>query len=303
MPVTCMHEQADAAALHRDAAQPSMSSCTMLLQSHTAAAKSSYITLISAVHPLSLSQSVPIFSSSTAMQDDSMARAANAAAAAAIGISEAGLNDLTTSERLEPASIPAEAEAMGHLHGLVESAQPGVHHKASAEPADNKEAGAHAQAASAAPSAAMQDDLRGSSTAAKASAAADAPSTADQAMHDASEPAHTSPAPVQDSEAHPELSQAGQPPEQMTQAYPAATQDMQPPEQVTQAYGAVPIEVEGGSLDERALHDVSGAQHAEQGSTAPDAQPLLRSDGKPLIAGSAIFTKVSPMKGKVHSPP
>ena len=235
-----------------------------------------------------------------------MARAANAAAAAAIGISEAGLSNFTTSERLEPASVPAEAEAIAHLHGLPESGQPGVDHEVTAAPADSKEAGAHAQAASAAPSAAMTDDLLGSGAAAGASAATEAPSTADQAMHDASEPAASSPAHAQEPQPPSELPQAGQAPEQMTQAYPAALQGMQPPEQLTQAYGAAPMGVEGGSQGERASHDASVVQRTEQGSAAPEgpnAQPLLRLDGKPLVAGSAIFTKVSPMKGKVGFPP
>ncbi len=232
-----------------------------------------------------------------------MARAANAAAAAAIGFGEAGLNDLTTSERLEPASMPAEAEALGSLQGLPESGQPGVDRKVCAEPADSEAAGPDAHGASTAPSTPMPEELPGSaSAAAEASAAAGAPSTADQPMPQASQPAAAPAAPEQTGQTVLELSRAEQPPEQVTQAYPTAVQDVQPPEQLTQAYPAAPMEVEGGSRDERASHDASMAQRAEQGGTGPeaaDAPPALQPDGKPLIAGSAIFTKVSPMKGKV----
>ena len=224
-----------------------------------------------------------------------MARAANAAAAAAIGLDDAGLNDLTTSEQLEPASMPAEAEILGALHGLPDSGQPGVDLKAMAEPTDSKAAELQ-QGASTAPSTPMPEGLPSSASAAagaSAAAAADAPSAGDGPMHDASASAEALPAPEQKPELHAGQLQAEQPPEQMTQAYPAALQDVQPPEQLTQAYAA-PMEVDGAIT----------AQHAEQGGAAPEAPsaaPILRPDGKPLIAGSAIFTKVSPMKGKVQS--
>ncbi len=225
-----------------------------------------------------------------------MARAANAAAAAAIGLDDAGLSDLTTSERLEPASMPAEAEVLGALHGLPEGGQPGVDLKVLGEPASSKAADLQ-QGASTAPSTPMPEDLPSSAPAAPeaSAAAAGAPIAADEPMHDASAPAVALPAPEQKPQLLAGLLQVEQPPEQMTQAYPAALQDVQPPEQLTQACAA-PMEVDGASA----------AQHAEQGSAAPDAAsatPALQPDGKPLVAGSAIFTKVSPMKGKVHSPP
>ena len=235
-----------------------------------------------------------------------MARAANAAAAAAIGFGEAGINDLTTSERLEPASMPAEAEALGSLQGLSERGQPGEDRKVCAEPPDSEAAGVDPHGASTAPTTPMPEELPSSaSAAAEASAKAGAAtSAADQPMPQASEPAAASAAPEQPGPLLPEGSQAAQPPEQMTQAYSTSTQDVQPPEQLTQAYAA-PMEVDGGSRDERASsHDASTAQRAVQGSTGPeaaDAPPALQLDGKPLVAGSAIFTKVSPMKGKVGS--
>ena len=238
-----------------------------------------------------------------------MARAANAAAAAAIGMDEAGLHDLTISEQLEPVSMPADAGGPESLSGPLEDDKPGLDHKisAAAEPADSQ---AITHAVPVAPTTPVPDDLSGSaSAAAEASAAAagaPAPGTAalvDQPMHDASEAAAAPPAPEQTTQACPGLSQAEQPPEQMTQTYPAVSQAVQPPEQSTQAYAAAPMEVEG-SRKEEALHDDSMAQQAEQGSAAPEAQdaaPALQPDGKPLVAGSAIFTKVSPMKAKVGS--
>ena len=222
-----------------------------------------------------------------------MARAANAAAAAAIGLDDAGLSDLTTSERLEPASMPPEAEVLGALHGLPVRGQPEVELKVLAEPAGSKAADQQ-QGASTAPSTPMPEGLESSASAApeaSAAATADAPIAADEPMHDASAPTEALPAPEQKSQPHAGLLQAEQPPEQMTQAYPAASQDVQAPEELTQAYAA-PMEVDGAST----------AQRAEQDSVAleaPSAAPALRPDGKPLVAGSAIFTKVSPMKGKV----
>ena len=136
----------------------------------------------------------------------------------------------------------------------------------------------------------------------------------DQPMHDASQPPAMSQAPEQ-------MTVAEQPPEQMTQthtvalqdmrlperltqAYPAASGAMQPPEQMTQAHVAASMEVDDGSMNNRTSHDDSVEQTAEQGNAAlqgPNAAQALPPGGKPFVAGSAIFTKVSPMKGKVGS--
>ncbi len=244
-----------------------------------------------------------------------MAKAANAAAAAAIGLDDPGLNDLTTSERLEPVSMPADAAASDPLQGMRDAGQPAsqpcapANHQVLTPESMAAEPEAHATFMS------MLNDHTGSASAAPEAASASgagAVDSTDQPMQVASQPAAASQAPEQMTlaeqppeqmtQTHTVALQDMRPSEQLTQAYPAASRAMQPPEQMTQAHVAASMEVDDGSMHNRAFHDASVAQSAEQGNAAlqaPNAAQALSLGGKPFVAGSAIFTKVSPMKGKV----
>ena len=219
-------------------------------------------------------------------QDDAMAQAANAAAAAAIGLGAPGLCQLATAEQLATHSMPAPAVS-GPAPEIV----------AAAEGAAGSVAQSIAQAAPAAAAASStREDADGNTPAAEAptaSAAASGDVAADEAMPD----------PSQAAAAPPEAAPAPDIPEQMTQAYPAAAEALGPSQQMTQEYPA-PMEAdEGGEEHLAAAADASMAQQPQQGDAAEgdahNSAPMLRPDGKPLVAGSAIFTKVSPMKGKV----
>ena len=216
-----------------------------------------------------------------------MAQAANAAAAAAIGLGAPGVCQLATAEQLAPHSTPAPAE-------------PGAapENDAAMEGAARSAAEAAAQAASAVAAAALtSEDVNGSAPAAEAPTASAAVSRDMAADEPMPEPSQAAAAPLKAAPA-PDI------PEQMTQAYPAATEARGPSQQMT--YPARKEVDEGGEGQLAAAADASMAQQAQQAQQgdaaegdAREAAPMLRPDGKPLVAGSAIFTKVSPMKGKV----
>ena len=198
-------------------------------------------------------------------QDDAMAAAANAAAAAALGLEEPGLRELTTTERLEPVSSAGPAAAPEPSHGTAEAsqapAQPGVDHGASAaeQLAQSEVAELSAGGASLEPSTSAPVGAENVSPAKKA----------DQQMQDASQAA-------------------------------AEADALQGSEQLTQAYPAAPTKEDGARVEQQVANmAASMAQHAEHDSAATAAPSTAQPNGKPLVAGSAIFTKVSPMKGKV----
>ena len=217
-----------------------------------------------------------------------MAQAANAAAAAAIGLGAPGVGQLATGEQLAPHFTPAPAESGAAIEddAAVEGAA-GL----AAEPAARA-----VPAAAAAAAALTSKDANGSAPAAEiptATGAARGDVAGDKSMPDLSQAAA----------ALPEAAPAPDIPQQITQAYPAAAEALGPSQQITQQYPA-PMEADEGGKEQLAAEaDVSMAQQARQGDAAEgdahDAAPMLRPDGKPLVAGSAIFTKVSPMKGKV----
>ena len=195
-----------------------------------------------------------------------MAAAANAAAAAAIGLEEPGLRELITTERLEPVSNAGPAAAPEPLPGMAEASQAAAHGASAAEQSG----------ASLGPSTSASADADNVSPAEKA----------DQHMQDASQAAAGA--------------DAVQGPEQMTQACPTSPPAGQPPEQLTQAYPAAPMEVDGARVEEQVSNAAASmAQRAEHVSAATAAPSTAQPNGKPLVAGLAIFTKVSPMKGKV----
>ena len=194
-----------------------------------------------------------------------MAAAANAAAAAALGIEEPGARELTTTESLEPVSSAGPAAAPEPLHSTADAsqaaAQPGVDPGASAaeQLAQSKVAEPSAGGASLGPSTSAPAGADDASLA----------ETGDQQMQDASQAAAEADAP--------------QSSEQLTQAYPAA-----------------PTEEDGARVEQQDANTAASmAQRAEHVSTATAPPSTAQPDGKPLVAGSAIFTKVSPMKGKV----
>ena len=201
-----------------------------------------------------------------------MAIAANAAAAAAIGLSTPDVSIPPTSGLLTPASAPAHA-AMPEdpMHGALDASHAAV------QPAESHAAEQSAQEAALMAVPASAADATHAST-----SAAEAP-TAAGGLGDA------------------EMTDAP-----MLNALQAAADlhAAQAPEQATQEYPAAPMEVIGGSKEQHdGSKDASKAQQAQQqGEAAPEASnmvQLLQPDGKPLVAGSAIFTKVSPMKSKV----
>ena len=210
-----------------------------------------------------------------------MAAAANAAAAAAIGLEEPGPSELTTTERLEPVSNAGPAAAPEPLPGMAEAsqaaAQPAVDHGASAA-----------------------DQLVQSKVAELRSGASLGPSTSAPAGADNVCPAEKADQHMQDASQAAAGADAVQGPEQMTQACPMSPPAGQPPKQLTQAYPGVPMEVDGARVEEQVTNAAASmAQRAEHVSAATAAPSTAQPNGKPMVAGLAIFTKVSPMKGKV----